>query len=119
MFSPEVKWTGSSLKRSELRTAEARKADVLAKLSARGTDVWVASASLSGGARHAHLVPLSLAWIEERVVLALKADSPTALNITERRAARLALGPTRDVVIIDALLEQSIAVERARRALGE
>jgi hypothetical protein len=104
---------------SKPRTADVRKADALAKLSAGGTDVWVASASLSGSAPHAHLVPLSLTWIDERVVIALKADSPTARNITQHGAARLALGPTRDVVMIDALLEQAINAEEAPSAFAE
>jgi hypothetical protein len=64
-------------------------------------------------------VPLSLTWIDERVVIALKADSPTARNITQHGTARLALGPTRDVVMINALLEQGIRAEEAPSALAE
>jgi len=97
------------------RTAEVRKADTLAKLQAREMDVWVSSASAAG----AYLVPLSLAWIGERIVLALAADSRTARNIVESGAARLALGPTRDVVIIDAVLEQSIGLADAPVAIAE
>jgi hypothetical protein len=51
-------------------------------------------------------VPLSLAWVNERVVLATETDSVTARNITSERQVRLGLGPTRDVVMIDAELEQ-------------
>jgi hypothetical protein len=39
-------------------------------------------------------------------VLATEADSVTARNITSQRHARLGLGPTRDVVMIDAGLER-------------
>ena len=89
------------------RTREQRRADTLAKLTAPAADVWVATAAADadGGAR-SYLVPLSLAWIDERVVLATEADSVTARNITSQRRARLGLGPTRDVVMIDAELEQ-------------
>ncbi len=70
----------------------------------KGIHVWVASASVTGGSSaHAHLVPLSLAWIDERAVIALEPASRTARNLAEQGPARLALGPTRDVVIIDAV----------------
>jgi hypothetical protein len=41
-------------------------------------------------------------------VVALVADSRTALNIEQSGVARLALGPTRDVVLIDARLDRAI-----------
>ena len=85
------------------RTRERRKADTLAKLSAPAADVWVATAAADASA---YLVPLSLAWLDERVVLATDADSVTARNIISQGHARLGLGPTRDVVLIDAELEQ-------------
>jgi hypothetical protein len=88
------------------RTREQRKADTLAKLAAPAADVWVATAAVAtGGHASSYLVPLSLAWIDERVVLATEADSVTARNITSQGRARLGLGPTRDVVMIDAELE--------------
>jgi hypothetical protein len=70
-------------------------------------DVWVATAA-ADAAGHAspYLVPLSLAWIGERVILATEADSVTAQNIMSARHTRLGLGPTRDVVMIDAELER-------------
>jgi hypothetical protein len=82
------------------RPAAQRKADALAKLAEHGADVWVASS-----AAEPYLVPLSLAWVSGRVVLALEATSRTARNITASATARLGLGPTRDVVIIDAALQ--------------
>jgi Pyridoxamine 5'-phosphate oxidase len=99
---------------SDPRSPAERKADTLAKLHTRGIDVWVASASVRENASgHAHLVPLSLAWIDDRVVIAVESDSRTARNITEHGTARLALGPTRDVVIIDAVLDQALNLEDA------
>ena len=90
------------------RTREQRRADTLAKLSAPAADVWVATAAVDkSGHVNSYLVPLSLAWIDERVVLATEADSVTVRNIISQRRARLGLGPTRDVVMIDAELEQA------------
>ena len=94
------------------RTREQRKSDTLAKLSAPANDVWVATAAAEAdGHASSHLVPLSLAWIDERVVLATEADSATARNIISQRHARLGLGPTRDVVMIDADLEQAYGLD--------
>ena len=74
------------------RTREQRKVDTLAKLAAPAADVWVATAG-AGGSGHAssYLVPLSLAWIDERVVLATEAGSVTAGNITSQGGVRLGL----------------------------
>jgi hypothetical protein len=92
----------------QLRTREQRKADTLAKLSAPAADVWVATAAADASA---YLVPLSLAWLDERVVLATDADSVTARNVISQGHARLGLGPTRDVVLIDAELEQVYSLD--------
>jgi hypothetical protein len=99
-----------SLAMAAPRDAQIRKADTLAKLHARHADVWVASASMEGALPVAHLVPLSLAWIDECVVVAAPAGQRTALNIAAHGKARLALGPTRDVAIIDVVLERLIGV---------
>lgn len=93
--------------RDEARSREQRKADTLAILQAAEADVWVASASGDGP----YLVPLSLAWIDGRVVLALQGSSRTARNIVEQGTARLGAGQTRDVVMIDAVLERSVSLE--------
>ena len=52
------------------------------------------------------------------MVLALEASSLTARNVLEQRRARLALGPTRDVVIIDAVLDSSVPVKDAPSELA-
>lgn len=56
-------------------------------------------------------MPLSLAWIDERVVLATEAGSVTAGNITSQGGAWLGLGPTRDVEMIDAELEHVYSLD--------
>jgi hypothetical protein len=97
------------------RDAATRKSDTLAMLATSEIDVWVASASASG---EAHLVPVSLAWVDERAVIAVPEKSATTRNVTASGRARLAVGPTRDVVMIDAELEGTVAVDDDE-ALGE
>ena len=102
------------------RAREQRRADTLAKLSAPAVDVWVATAGADAGGHIAsYLVPLSLAWIDERVVLATEADSVTARNIISAGRARLGLGPTRDVVMIDAELERAYDLNEVPADLAE
>jgi hypothetical protein len=97
-----------------VRPLETRKADTLRMLATPAIDVWVATAAAAGVP---YLVPLSLAWVDERVLIALEATSPTALNLAASREARLAVGPTRDVVMIDAVLDRTVSVD-ADQALG-
>jgi hypothetical protein len=89
----------------ESRSPEQRKADALAKLHATHADVWVASSSADGVA---HLVPLSFAWDGEHLVLATEPDALTTRNILAAGRARLGLGGTRDVVMIDAVLARTV-----------
>ncbi len=77
--------------------------------------MWVATASPDGGP---YLVPLSLAWIDGRAVIALEAASLTARNLGSSGVARLAVGPTRDVALLDVALERSVGVDEDA-ALGE
>ena len=84
-------------------------------LATPAVDVWVATASAAGTP---YLVPVSLAWVNERVVIAVDGSAPTARNLTESGTARLAVGPTRDVVMIDAELQEALDVTTAV-ALGE
>ncbi|MFI5493935.1 pyridoxamine 5'-phosphate oxidase family protein [Actinoplanes sp. NPDC051859] len=94
----------------EPRTKVQRKADVLAKLNARVVDAWVATASDG----RPHLVPLTLAWHDDRIVLATDRNAPTARALEAQGTARLALGHTRDVVLIDAVREQTVPVAEAQ-----
>src|SRR5919201_3605235 len=101
------------------RTAQQRKADTLEKLQQPVVDGWVASASSDETSVRAHLVPLSLAWLGERIVIAVDATSRTARDIAEHGVARLGLGPTRDVVLIDAVLDHMVDVRTAPMTLAD
>jgi len=86
------------------RTRVERVADTLAMLTRRDLDAWVASTSRAGVA---HLVPLSLGWDGERLILATQPDAVTTRNLGETGRARLGLGGTRDVVMVDAEVVES------------
>ena len=92
---------------AEPRDRETRRVDTLAMLTTPAIDVWVATASARGVP---HLVPVSLAWVDDRAVIAVEARAQTARNLMEGGSARLAVGPTRDVVMIDAVLERTVDV---------
>lgn len=91
-----------------------RRADALGKLE-NDKDVWVATAAGSA----AYLVPLSLCWLDGQVVVTTPAPSPTARNAAASGQARLALGDTRDVVMIDASVASVVPQPDADPALAE
>ena len=99
---------------ADARDRETRKADTLTMLATEAIDVWVATAAAAGAP---YLVPVSLAWVDERVVIAVEGSSVTARNLITSGEARLAVGPTRDVVLIDAVLDKAVDVA-ADDALG-
>ena len=92
------------------RTREQRKADTLRKLETE-VDVWVASASEDG---RANIAPLSFVWHDGAITISMPATSLTARNLTRAGWARMALGPTRDVVMLDGPIEVlAIGADRA------
>ena len=97
------------------RDPATRTADTLALWARPAIDVWVATASAAG---EAHLVPLSLAWTDERLVVAVQETSRTARDLTSSGRARMAIGPTRGVTMVDAVLERVVPTAEAG-VLGE
>jgi hypothetical protein len=79
------------------RSRAQRRHDTEHRLS-HDIDLWVASASADGAP---YLVPLSFDWDGEALLVATPTDSPTGSNLASTRAARLALGHTRDVSMIE------------------
>ena len=86
------------------RTPSRRKQDVLHRLE-HDVDAWIATAD--GGAPY--LVPLSFLWDGETLLISTPAASPTGRNLQATGRARVGVGATRDVVMIDGTV----------RALGE
>ncbi|MER7457751.1 pyridoxamine 5'-phosphate oxidase family protein [Micromonospora sp. NPDC126480] len=83
------------------RTRAQRRHDTEHRLT-HDIDVWVATASPDGTP---YLVPLSFDWDGETLLLATATDSPTGRNLAATRTARLGLGDTRDVTMIDGHVE--------------
>ena len=83
------------------RTRAERRRDTEHRL-AHDVDVWVASASPDGAP---YLVPLSFDWDGEALLLATPATSPTGRNLAATRTARIGLGLTRDVTMLEGAVE--------------
>lgn len=83
------------------RDAGQRKRDTLRRLET-DEDAWVSSSSGEGVPC---LVPLSFVWHDGRLVMATKKNNPTARNLAANGACWVALGPTRDVVLIESTAE--------------
>ncbi|WP_326653816.1 MULTISPECIES: pyridoxamine 5'-phosphate oxidase family protein [unclassified Streptomyces] len=90
------------------RTAKQRKQDVLSRLE-QDTDLWVATADADSGTPY--LIPLSFLWDGTTLLVATAASSPTARNLQATRKVRLAVGPTRDVVLIEGAVQTLAAAE--------
>ncbi|MGW5864262.1 pyridoxamine 5'-phosphate oxidase family protein [Streptomyces sp. NPDC055239] len=88
------------------RAPEQRKQDVLRRL-ADDIDAWVATADATSGTPY--LIPLSFLWDGGSLLVATPDASVTGRNLRASGKARVGVGPTRDVVLI----------EGAVRALGE
>ncbi|GHI09949.1 pyridoxamine 5'-phosphate oxidase [Streptomyces cellostaticus] len=79
------------------RTAGQRKHDVLARLE-QEVDIWVATADAHG---LPCLVPLWFVWDGKSLWLSTRGTNPTGRNLRDGGRTRLALGHTRDVVLVD------------------
>jgi len=84
------------------RTASQRKHDALSRLD-RDIDAWVATAGPGNGAPH--LVPLSFLWDGTTMLIATPVTSVTSRNLQATGRARLGIGPTRDVVLIEGTVD--------------
>jgi hypothetical protein len=57
---------------------------------------------------NAHLVPLSHYWDGAALVLATPRSSATATNLLRAGVARVGVGPTRDVVLVDGRVTEGV-----------
>jgi hypothetical protein len=83
------------------RSRAQRRRDTEARLS-EDVDLWVASASADGTP---YLVPLSVDWDGEVLLVATPTGSPTGRNLAAGRTVRLGRGETRDVTMVDGDVE--------------
>ena len=90
------------------RTSRQRKQDTLNRLE-HDVDAWVASADPADGTPY--LVPLSFLWDGGTLLIATPSASPTSRNLQATGKARLGIGPTRDVVLIEGTVRALPATE--------
>jgi general stress protein 26 len=83
------------------RSEEQRKHDTLKRLET-DDDAWVASADRAGSA---HLVPLSYLWDGATLLLATSPATLTGRNLRDAGRVRMAIGPPRDVVMLEGTIE--------------
>ncbi|MFI0036926.1 pyridoxamine 5'-phosphate oxidase family protein [Streptomyces mutabilis] len=84
------------------RSAEQRRRDTLHRLE-HDEDAWVATADGTSGMPY--LVPLSFLWNGSCLLFSTPAASPTGRNLAASRRARVGIGPTRDVVMVEGTVE--------------
>jgi hypothetical protein len=84
------------------RSKADRKAHVLRTL-ADEDKLWLATT----GDAAPHVIPLSFVWRDERIVMAVQADSPSARNLRRTKTARAVLGSPHDAIMIDGVVEQA------------
>lgn len=85
-----------------VRSAEQRKKDTLHRLD-HDVDAWVATADGASGTPY--LVPLPFLWNGSYLLFATPASSPTGRNLAASCRARVGIGPTRDVVLVEGTVE--------------
>lgn len=84
-----------------IRDTAQRQEDARRRL-AEEDGIWLATASPDG---EPHVVPLSLAWDEGRIVLATPSSTPTARNAASTGTARAHLDDVYDVVVVSGDVE--------------
>lgn len=100
------------------RPLEVRKEDALAHLVS-DKDLWISSADSDGDST---LVPLSFWWSGKSIYIATVRTNPTGENIVKSGRCRVALGHTRDVVLMEAsafLVENNELPTEVGEAYGE
>ncbi|GAA1924295.1 hypothetical protein GCM10009837_57020 [Streptomyces durmitorensis] len=80
------------------RAPEQRKQDALHRLD-HDVDAWVATADAESGTPY--LIPLSFLWDGESLLVATPEASVTGRNLRATGKARVGIGPTRDLVLVE------------------
>lgn len=98
-----------------IRSIAQRKADILTRLE-EDIDAWVASSDQYGGPPY--LVPLSFLWTDETLLFATAETAVTGRNMDTTGRVRIALGHTRDVILIEGTAE-SIPLDGLSAAIAD
>ncbi|GAA2406186.1 hypothetical protein GCM10010404_75450 [Nonomuraea africana] len=97
------------------RALDRRIRDALDRLE-RDVDAWFATADPAG---LPYLVPLSFLWDGEALLISTARTNPTARFLEATGKVRVALGPTRDVVLIDAEVREVIPAAEIPAEVGD
>lgn len=100
---------------STARPIDQRIRDTLDRLE-HDVDAWFATADPAG---LPYLMPLSFLWDGRTLLISTAATNPTARFLEATGAIRIALGQTRDVVLIDAELRETIPSAEIPGELGD
>ena len=84
------------------RSAAQRVKDTLDRLT-DDVDAWIATADPATSVPY--LVPLSFVWDGRTLLLATSAATPTGRNLVATGLARIGIGPTRDVVLVEGTVQ--------------
>ncbi|MEU4328478.1 pyridoxamine 5'-phosphate oxidase family protein [Nonomuraea dietziae] len=97
------------------RSLALRIRDTLDRLD-RDVDAWFATADPAG---LPYLVPLSFLWDGTALLISTARTNPTARFLEATGKVRVALGPTRDVVLIDAEVREVIPAAELPAEVGD
>jgi hypothetical protein len=98
------------------RTLDERIRDTVERLE-RDVDAWFATADPDAGLPY--LVPLSFLWDGGALLVSTASATPTARFLETTRRVRVALGHTRDVVLIDARVSDVTAAADIPAEVGD
>lgn len=98
------------------RPLSERTRDTLRRLE-HDVDAWIATAGRENGTPW--LVPLSFLWDGATVLIATPASSPTGRNLATTGKVRLGIGPTRDLVLIEGRVAETVAASEIEGAVGD
>ncbi len=98
------------------RTSSQRLQDTLHRL-AQDVDAWIATADPERGTPY--LVPLSYLWDGATLLITTPAASPTGRNLAGSGRVRIGLGLTRDVVLIEGTVVETLAAREVAQDVGD
>ena len=100
-----------------VRSCQERRQHVEEILAREDAHVWVSTADARGA--RPHLIPMSYAALDGRVLLCTSPASPTGRNLLQTRTAKLAFGQTDDVVLVTAGVESCAPWDQVPQAVRE
>jgi len=98
------------------RTLEQRQQDTRHRLE-QDVDAWIATADPDRGTPY--LIPLSYLWDDATLLVSTPASSPTGRNLQATGKVRIGVGPTRDVVLIDGTVVETVPAGGIPQDVGD